>query len=174
MLKIRQRQTDLYSELLCWKTGCRHRNALPKQGTRCPFLSGWYHLVMCSLMFHVSTKSWHLSRKAYSSAVSFNLSKRPDCEKWPAPKSHLKSRMRLSVLFSLNLATNFAGSLHITNNTAQDLRARLCLSLPKSLNRRWMEKSHASTNRPTNCAHARSYQYPTRGSWRPAVTKILG
>lgn len=78
--------------------------------------------------FHVSTKSWHLSRKAYSSAVSFNLSNRPDCEKWPAPKSHLKSRMRLSVLFSLNLATNFAGSLHVDDETAENDNANLRLS----------------------------------------------
>lgn len=97
-----------------------------KQGTKCPFLSGGYHLAVYLLTFHVSTKSWHLSRKAYSSAVSFNLSKRPDCEKWPAPKSHLKSRMRLSVLFSLNLATNFAGSLHINIKTAEDLNTQSC------------------------------------------------
>lgn len=61
-----------------------------------------------------SNMPWHFNRKANSIAVSFSLSNRPDCEKCPAPRSHLKSSMRLSVLCSLSLATNLAGSLHDT------------------------------------------------------------
>ena len=79
-----------------------------------------------------SNMPWHFNRKANSIAVSFSLSNRPDCEKWPAPRSHLKSSMRLSVLCSLSLATNLAGSLHDTPTLATHVVERRMSRIPIS------------------------------------------
>lgn len=49
----------------------------------------------------------------------------PDFEKCPAPISHLKSRTLSSVLKSLNLATNLAGSEYITRVSAEHKQTQL-------------------------------------------------
>ena len=52
-------------------------------------------------------------------ASSFSLSKRPDCEKCPAPMSHLNSTKLLLALAALSLATNFAGSQSVQQQISQ-------------------------------------------------------